>query len=211
MPMRACRGMAGRAYHGMNRATCGQVLFDESEDYVRFLCTLQQARAKVPIRLLSYCLMPNHWHLVLWPAADDEVMRFAHWLTGTHAQRVHARRGTKGRGAIYAHRYGAVPVNDDAAFLRVVRYVERNAVRAQLVDRAQDWLWSSACARLSTRLDVARWPVPKPATWTAFINDEEPALELADIRARVAFNQPIGTEVPTLAIPAMPSELTASV
>ena len=151
MPMRECRGMAGRAYHVMNRATCGQVLFDESEDYVRFLCTLQQARAKVPIRLLSYCLMPNHWHLVLWPAADDDVMRFTHWLTGTHAQRVHARRGTKGRGAIYAHRYGAVPVNDDAAFLRVVRYVERNAVRAQLVERAQDWLWSSACARLSTR------------------------------------------------------------
>jgi len=75
MPIRECRGMAGRAYHVMNRATCGQVLFDESEDYLRFLCTLQQARAKVPIRLLSYCLMPNHWHLVLWPAADDDVMR----------------------------------------------------------------------------------------------------------------------------------------
>ena len=71
MPTRECRGMAGRAYHVMNRATCGQVLFDESEDYVRFLCTLQQARAKVPIRLLSYCLMPNHWHLVPSPAADD--------------------------------------------------------------------------------------------------------------------------------------------
>ena len=137
MPMRECRGMAGRAYHVMNRATCGQVLFDESEDYVRFLCTLQQARAKVPIRLLSYCLMPNHWHLVLWPAADDDVMRFAHWLTGTHAQRVHARRGTKGRGAIYAHRYGAVPINDDAAFYRVVR------VRA--------------CRRDSTS-PVGRWP-----------------------------------------------------
>jgi hypothetical protein len=124
-------------------------------------------------------------------------MRFAHWLTGTHAQRVHARRGTKGRGAIYAHRYGAVPINDDAAFYRVVRYVERNAVRAHLADRVEDWLWSSACARLSTRLDVARWPVARPSTWTAFLNDEEPALELADIRARAGFQPADGTEVPT--------------
>ena len=91
MPTRECRGMAGRAYHVMNRATCGQVLFDESEDYVRFLCTLQQARAKVPIRLLSYCLMPNHWHLVLWPAADDDVMRFTHASTRAGEPKAGAR------------------------------------------------------------------------------------------------------------------------
>jgi putative transposase len=199
MPERPCRGMAGHVYHVMNRATVGQV-FDRADDYGRFLCTLQQARAKVPMRVLSYCLMPNHWHLLLWPAADDDLMRFAHWLTGTHAQRVHASRGTRGRGAIYQGRYLAVAVNDDAAFLRVARYVERNPVRARLTDRVEEWLWSSACARLSTRIDVARWPVPRPAKWTDFINDEEPALELADIRTRVACNQAIGTEVATLAI-----------
>src|SRR5713226_5729783 len=74
----------GFAYHVLNRAVARARIFDKSMDYAAFARVLRQAKAEVPMRLLSYCCMPNHWHLVLWPWADADLSRFLHWLTMTH-------------------------------------------------------------------------------------------------------------------------------
>ena len=97
-----------------------------------------------PMRVLAYCLMPNHWHLVLHPENDGDLSKFMHRVTLTHTQRFHAKTRTIGYGHIYQGRYKSFPVQDNQYFLSLVRYVERNAKRASLVGRSEQWRWSSA-------------------------------------------------------------------
>jgi putative transposase len=87
--------------------------------------------------------MPNHWHLLLWPRRDGELSEILRWITVTHTQRWHAHHRTAGTGPVYQGRFKSFPVQTDAHFLTVARYVERNALRAKLVPRAEDWQWSS--------------------------------------------------------------------
>jgi putative transposase len=81
--------------------------------------------------------MPNHWHLVLWPRKKGELSEFMRWLTVTHTQRWHASHRTSGTGPLYQGRFKSFPIEDDDHLLAVVRYVERNALRAKLVARAE--------------------------------------------------------------------------
>jgi len=159
------------------------LLFREHGEYLAFHHLLAQALVERPIRLLACCLMPNHWHMVLWPAADRDMAGFYHWLCGTHARRLRRWRGTEGRGAVYQGPYCAVPVDTETYFYRVMRYVERNALRAGLVDRAEAWPWSSASpvGRIQG-VELASWPVERPRHWIDFLNDVEPGPDLDFIR-----------------------------
>ncbi len=120
-----------------------------------------------PIRLLAYCLMPNHWHMVLWPRKDGEMTEFLRWLTTTHSQRLHAHRHTSGYGHIYQGRFKSFPIEQDESLLVVLRYVERNALRAKLVERAQDWRWCSLWRRINgdQQFVLSRGPVETPTDW----------------------------------------------
>ena len=89
--------------------------------------------------------MPNHWHLLLWPRTDGELSEVMRWITVTHTQRWHAHRHSSGTGPVYQGRFKSFPVQTDEHFLTVARYVERNALRAKLVERAENWKWSSIC------------------------------------------------------------------
>ena len=102
------------------------------------------------MRIVSYCLMPNHWHLVLWPEDDGDLGTFMQKLTITHARNWQEHRRRVGFGHLYQGRYKSFPLEHDEHFYQVVRYVERNALRARLVRRAENWRWSSiwALARL---------------------------------------------------------------
>ncbi len=123
------------------------------------------------MRLLAYCLMPNHFHLLLWPREDGDLSQFMRWLTVTHTQRWHAHHRTAGTGHLYQGRFKSFPVESDDNFLTVCRYVERNAVRANLVERAEDWRWGSLSARRAKadeeRPQLAPWPIARPRDWTA--------------------------------------------
>ena len=87
--------------------------------------------------------MPNHWHLALRSDADGELSRFMRWITATHTMRYRAHYDTSGEGHVYQGRFKSFPIQDDAHFLIVCRYVERNAVRARLVKQAEQWQWGS--------------------------------------------------------------------
>lgn len=144
------------------------------DDYTAFEDLLGYARELITMRIVAYCLMVNHWHLLLWPHEDGDVSRFLHWLSGTHASRYRRRTKTVREGAVYQSRFRAVGVSDSLHFLRVCRYIERNPVEAQLVNRAEDWQWSSA--RQRSCVDVAfpmdDGPMPLPADWLAIVNAE---------------------------------------
>jgi REP-associated tyrosine transposase len=172
MPRRP-RGFTGNLpYHVMNRAVRRAALFETAGDYEAFEIVLRQALQRVPVRLVAYCAMPNHWHLIVWPAEDGQLQRFMHWLTTTHAQRWHAWHGTSGTGPVYQGRYKAVGIESDAHVLTACRYVERNPIRAGLVTRAEDWRWSSLWRRCNRCADgfLNDWPVPLPSDWLNSVN-----------------------------------------
>jgi putative transposase len=145
------------------------------------------------MRVLAYAVMPNHWHLVLWPDADRHLSTYMHWLTLAHTKRWHVDRGTTGTGPLYQGRFKAIPVQSDEHLLTAMRYVERNPLRAGLVRRAQDWPWSSARAHAGAELScVCDGPVQFPSDWLASLNARPNVEELKMVRDAVRCGVPIG-------------------
>lgn len=186
-------------YHVLNRANAGLQLFEKTGDYWAFERVLEEAHERIPMRTLAYCLMPNHWHLVLWPRGDGDLSRFMAWVTLTHTQRWHAHHETAGRGHVYQGRFKSFPVQEDEHFLTVCRYVERNPLRAGLVVQAEEWRWSSLWRRLlgaaPTRRWLAEWPVAGPSRWVDWVNEPQTEVELEALRRCVTRGQPFGSEV----------------
>jgi putative transposase len=194
-PLRLSLG--GYVYHVLNRANGRRRIFHKDADYHAFERVLEEALGHVPgVRLLAYCLMPNHWHLALWPRHDGELSDFGHWLTLTHTQRWHAHHHDVGTGHLYQGRFKSFPVAADEHFLQLCRYVERNALRAGLVDQAEAWRWGSLWRREQPdpllHALLTDWPVPRPANWVALVNEVQTAGELAALRRSVQRGQPLG-------------------
>ncbi len=196
---RALRAAAGGLiYHALNRANGRRTLFDKPADYEAFERVLAEGQAEHPVPLLAYCVMPNHWHLVLAPEQDGDLSRFVGWLTLTHTQRWHAHRHTVGSGHLYQGRFKSFPIEADDHLLTVCRYVERNALRAGLAPRAEAWRWGSLWRRgqagAEPPLALAEWPVPRPADWEALVNVPQTAAEEQALRRCVRRGRPFGSE-----------------
>lgn len=178
----------------MNRGARRLTLFDGPDDYRVFVEVLEQATRRLSMRLLCWVAMPNHWHLVLWPEDDEDLSMFMAWMTSTHSRRWHLAHKTVGTGTIYQGRFKAIPVRDDRHFLIVCRYVERNPVRAQLVEKAEEWDWGSASKRsAATGPRTHEWPVPRPESW----GDEsaaEATAELGPLRKAIRRGIPFGPD-----------------
>jgi putative transposase len=165
MPRRPRSAPGGYVYHALNRAAGRRrELFAKPVDYAAFERILAETQQRVAgVRLLAYCLMPTHWHLVLWPRRDGELSRFLRLLTVTHAQRLHAHRHTAGTGPIYQGRFKSFPIQaDNRHLLLLCRYVERNALNAKLVRRAENWPWSSLHRRLAATPALSETRRPQP-------------------------------------------------
>jgi putative transposase len=195
-PKRAADG--GLIYHVLNRANAGMPIFGKDGDYEAFEVVLQEAVERTETRLLAYCLLANHWHLIVWPREDGELSKFTGWLTLTHTQRWHAHRGTTGSGHLYQGRFKSFPVQDDDHYYTVCRYAERNALRAGLVERAEDWRWGSLYRwRRGTpkeRSLLAAWPLPRRPGWIEHVNEPQTEAELAALRRCVQRGCPFGEE-----------------
>jgi putative transposase len=182
---------ANVVYHVLNRANARMTLFDVDGDYAAYQRVLTEACARVSMRLLAYCIMPNHWHLVVWPRHDGDLSRFMNWLTLTHTQRWHQHRHTVGEGHVYQGRFKSFPVETSEYFLTLCRYVERNPVRAGLVERVERWRWSSAGANGTVPLH--EWPMARPRDWCHWVNESEPTEQLSMVRQSLLKGQPYGS------------------
>jgi|ERR1017187_8049423 putative transposase len=196
MPRRLRHAAGGYVYHVLNRGVGRSTLFEKATDYDAFVRVLAQAQDWQPMRLLSYCLMPNHWHLVLWPKKDGELSEFMRWLTVTHTQRWHAKFHTQGTGPLYQGRFKSFPIAEDEHFLTVLRYVERNPLRAKLVRSAARWRWSSLGQREQSldgpELDDG--PIVKPKNWLEWVNEPQTEAELESLRRCILRGAPFGSE-----------------
>jgi putative transposase len=193
-PLRIAPG--GFIYHVLNRANGRVNIFDKSADYLAFERILAEVQARLPMRILAWCLMPNHWHLVLWPTQDGSLSDFVRLLTVTHAQRWHAHRASIGTGHLYQGRFKSFVVQQDAHLLTLCRYVERNALRANLVRRAEEWRWCSLWRTHHDRTHepprLEPWPVPRPQDWIGYVNRPQTGVETNAVRRCIQRSAPYG-------------------
>jgi putative transposase len=196
MPRTARHAPGGLVYHVLNRSVARLPLFRKDGDYEAFERVLDEALAKHPTRVLAYCLMPNHWHFVLWPRADGELTAFARWLTHTHTMRWHTHYHSAGSGHVYQGRFKSFVIQQDEHLYAALRYVERNALRAGLVGRAEAWRWGSLWRRLYGEPNdqplLAPWPLPYPQDWPAWVNQAHSEAELEALRRSVVRGCPFG-------------------
>lgn len=183
-------------YHVLNRANTRVQIFDSAKDYQLFEDILEEAVTKFSMRLLSYCVMPNHWHLILYPKKDGDLALFMGWLTNTHTRRWHTKKGTIGQGHLYQGRYKSFLCQDDNHFLSLARYVECNARRANLVKKAEDWKWSSVWRReqgaTKQKKLLSTWPVSAPNDYSHWLNQAQTKDEEEAIRRSTAKGNPYG-------------------
>ena len=128
----------GIVYHVINRANGRLRIFKKRADFEAFERILAEGIERFGMRVCGYCIMGNHWHLVLWPRDDGDMSQFMRWVTLTHTQRWHVAHGTVGIGHVYQGRYKSFPVQGNSHYLTVMRYVEANPLRAKMVETAGD-------------------------------------------------------------------------
>ena len=191
---RTARASAGDViYHVINRGNGRSKVFHKDQDYEAFLALIEQACRRIPMRVLGECPMPNHFHLLLWPYGDGDLSRWMQWLLTSHVRRYHSHHGTSGH--VWQGRFKAFPVQADEHLLSVLRYVERNAKRAGLVTRAQDWRWGSLHLRGKGNISwLSALPVDLPRDWTAQVNQPQTKAELEAVRQSVIRGRPFGDE-----------------
>lgn len=194
MPRTARSLLPGGHYHLMNRANNRSIIFATRDDYRRFLQLIEEAQHRIELRLLAVCVMPNHFHVVAAQDDADDISRWMHWLLTTHASHCNLSRGTCGR--VWQGRFKAFPIQHDGHLLSVMRYVERNALRAGLTTRAEDWPWGSLSwrLRLSTGPSLTAAPCPLPRHWRSHVNSPQTQEELDALRRCVNRQRPYGSE-----------------
>ncbi|MBN2063274.1 MAG: transposase [Sedimentisphaerales bacterium] len=170
MPRAKRRTSGGYFYHVLNRANGRLRIFKRPGDFAAFENILAEGQERFGMRICGYCIMGNHWHLLLWPVHDGELTSFMHWVTCTHTNRFHAAHKTTGMGHIYQGRFRSFPFQGGRHYLRVLRYIEANPVRASLVTDPGNWLWSSYHFHCGLKYDkpitICPSPVDLPDNWS---------------------------------------------
>ncbi|MGH7254210.1 MAG: REP-associated tyrosine transposase [Nitrospirales bacterium] len=192
MPRTARASVGGLCYHVINRGNARADVFRKSEDYAAFRELVREAADRVRMRVLAYCLMPNHFHLTLWPRGEGDLSRFMQWLLTAHVRRYH--RHYQSSGHVWQGRFKAFPIQQDEHLLTVLRYIERNPLRAGLVARAEDWLWSSLWERGAKETWLQPAPVAGPKNWVGWVNGPMTDAEVEVLRLSVNRGRPFGAE-----------------
>ena len=185
-------------YHVLNRGVGKNKLFFKDEDYLAFERVIEETLEKRAMRILSYCLMPNHWHFVLWPENDGDLGSFMQRLTVTHVTRWQKHYNMVGYGHVYQSRYKSFPVESEDYFYQVMRYVERNALRSNLVAKSEQWqygsLWINQFGTAKHKAMLSKWPLPRPRKWVAYVNEPASEEELKALRRSCVRGAPYGSQ-----------------
>lgn len=142
MPRRSIQFQSGYCYHLYNRGNNRQKIFFEAENYSYFLRLLRYRLLTAKIDLLAYCLMPNHYHLLVQCQGGD-VSKAMQSLTLAYTKAINQRFNRV--GSLFQGPFKAIEVDTSAYLQHLVRYIHLNPVKAGLVDRAEEWAFSSYC------------------------------------------------------------------
>lgn len=183
--------MGGVWYHVWNAGNGRAEVFHKPGDYASFVQAMHESNLRLPADLLGYCILPNHFHLLLRFGRDGDLGRWMQWLLTTHARRYHRQYETTGH--VWQGRFKAFAVEDGEPLAAVLHYVERNPLRAELVTGAELWPWSSLSAWLAG--DVRLWSGSgqlRTEQWQARVSEPLAAGELKRIRHSLVRGKPFG-------------------
>jgi putative transposase len=191
MPRSSRTASAGAIFHVVNRGVEKRKVFLDDHDYARFVTLLRDGKERASVKIFGFCLMPNHFHIIISPETDDALGQYMHWVTGKYAIEFRARTETRGHGHVFQWRYWSRGCDDVDAFFIMLRYVEANAQRATLVRRAEDWQWGSLWARRKADMSVIdEPPFELPSYWAALVNRPQFDRELAFARFKPKRGRP---------------------
>ena len=191
---RVARGLVdGFIYHILNRGNGGQQVFHKDQDYRVFTDLMDEAKGRYSMNIFAYCLLPNHFHIVVMPLRAEELSKWMQWLMTSHVRRYHRHYGTSGH--VWQGRFKSFPIQEDAHLLTVLRYVEGNPLRAGLASSAREWPWSSHKERIGEkfRLLIDEIPVELPKDWGGYVDSPFIKRELVILRESVNRQSPYGT------------------
>lgn len=193
MPRIARGESIGGIYHVINRGNMRMQVFDDAEDYAYFLKLLHDGLKREAVELHAYCLMPNHFHLLLMPLALGSLSRFMQWVMTSHVRYYHKKNKTSGH--IWQGRYKSFMVQKDSYYLSLLRYIEANALRAKLVNEAEAWIYGSLWERMSKERQLLDNPlIALPVDWALHVNIPLKDEELTVMRNSVNRQSPLGEE-----------------
>jgi putative transposase len=192
----------GLVYHALNRGNNRAPVFFESCDYLAFLESLRQTKERFPFRLFAYCLMTNHYHLVLQPEAGQNISRILQSLTVAHTWHYHRRCRTSGH--VWQGRFKSPVIQDDEHLLTVLRYVESNPLRARMVSDLAAYPWSSyVCHGLGKSIawvdetpawtQLGRTDQHRQRHWRKWLHTPLSEKELSAVRRSVTTGRPYGS------------------
>jgi putative transposase len=195
MPRHARVSPDGFVQHVLNRGDHRETLFHKPGDFDAFLSVVAETACRVPMRILAYCIMRNHFHLVVWPYRGADLPDFMQRLMNLHISRYRRHYPPESPGHIYQSRYGNSIVETGSSVLTVAKYVEANALNARIVTRAEEYRWSSAHPHPADddRPILAEWPIPRPPDWLTLLNLRTPAKEMQRIQRSAARGAPYGS------------------
>ena len=183
----------GSPHHVTQRGNRRAPTFFEDSDYILYLKWLSEAASNARTEIWAYCLMPNHVHVILTPEDEQGLRRTFADLHRRYTGFINARHGWTGH--LWQGRFGSVAM-DDAYLANAVRYVAMNPVRAGLVERAEDWRWSSARAHLAGEDDGVVRVAPvleRVGDFRAFIGDDADAAAFKALRQSETTGRPLGS------------------
>ena len=195
MPRVARVAVGDMIYHVINRSNGRVQIFNTDAEYKHFEELLQEGVALIGMRILAYCIMPNHFHLVLHPRNDGDLGEFMRWVTTTHVRQRRAQTETIGHGHLYQGTYKSFPVETERYLQQLMVYVEQNPLRAKLVSRTEDWQWSSLWRREhdTAKKLLADLPVTLPENYLSIVNTLPKDEYLERIRTSVNRGAPLGS------------------
>ena len=196
MPRTARLAIGDTIYHVLNRASGRATIFRTDKEYQHFESLLREAKELIGMRILAYTIMPNHWHLVLYPKHDGDISEFMRWLTTTHVRQRRVATKSIGHGPLYQGAYKSFIVQEDKHLVDLIRYVEQNPKRAKLVKRAEHWKWGSLAKRTRGNKEDKKLldslPTKLPANYLLSVNEVYNENTLNEIRASVTKGAPYG-------------------
>jgi putative transposase len=187
-------------YHVVNRGNNRAPVFHTDGDYAAFLDALGDLKGRKPFRLFGYCLMSNHFHVLIRPL-EVPISRIVQSLLISHTQRYH--RCHRSSGHVWQGRFKSPVIQDDDHLLTVLRYIEANPLRARIVADAGDYPWSSYSAHgrgkanplldpLVTYEELADEPAARQRRWSGFVHQTPPESELTALRRSAQSGLPFG-------------------
>lgn len=191
---RVRRGLVdGFVYHVINRGNGKSDVFLKQMDFEAFIEIIAEAKTQYDVKLFSYCLMPNHFHFLVAPRKADDLSRWMQWLMTSHVRRYHKHYGTSGH--VWQGRFKSFIVQKDHHLITVARYIEANPVRAGLVRKAHQWIWSShmETSGEKPRSMADEVPVKLPENWREYVDTPFSGIELERVRKSVNRQAPFGS------------------